>query len=444
LRLYSNMKETKNRTVTLAAIAAAAASYLSLPASAFVPSHHVPSSRPVVVVPTGNIIASSSPSPSQLSASTEESASATTADAEPAPQFNGKTILPMRVLSAGLRGHKVAAVYAVLNSSYKKKKAGGDGWEHCEHVGITRDLGDALATHLAAHGKKDVAHVRAWSFAFPQRAVMEDMASQWRAKAADAGGNAPNMDWVKDMEAKDKAKREELIRIMEETAVFDDDDEDEDMYYNGEEEGDSSPAALFVDKSADAAAARDAPPPAEEANGEEIISPFASDANLDGSSDDKPLEFNKENVDKVLDEIRPYLISDGGNVAVDGVDVETKNVYLILEGACGSCPSSTVTMQMGIERVLKENFPGLGEVVQVEDPATAEAKPTELTLEAVQEELNRIRPAIQAMGGTVEIVSVDPLGVVKLDYRGSNKVKQGLELALRDVEFCKHVEFVSQ
>jgi len=156
------------------------------------------------------------------------------------------------------------------------------------------------------------------------------------------------------------------------------------------------------------------------------------------------LEFNKENVDKVLDEIRPYLISDGGNVAVDGVDVETKNVYLILEGACGSCPSSTVTMQMGIERVLKENFPGLGEVVQVEDPATAEAKPTELTLEAVQEELNRIRPAIQAMGGTVEIVSVDPLGVVKLDYRGSNKVKQGLELALRDVEFCKHVEFVSQ
>ncbi|OEU15395.1 nitrogen-fixing NifU-like protein, partial [Fragilariopsis cylindrus CCMP1102] len=73
-----------------------------------------------------------------------------------------------------------------------------------------------------------------------------------------------------------------------------------------------------------------------------------------------------ENVDSVLDEIRPYLISDGGNVSVERVDEETKNVYLVLEGACGSCPSSTVTMQMGIERVLKENFVDLGEVLQVE------------------------------------------------------------------------------
>ncbi|KAL3929107.1 MAG: hypothetical protein SGPRY_002099, partial [Prymnesium sp.] len=59
-----------------------------------------------------------------------------------------------------------------------------------------------------------------------------------------------------------------------------------------------------------------------------------------------------DNVDKVLDEVRPYLIADGGNVAVAGVDLETRDVQLILEGACGSCPSSTVTMKMGIERVL--------------------------------------------------------------------------------------------
>ena len=42
-------------------------------------------------------------------------------------------------------------------------------------------------------------------------------------------------------------------------------------------------------------------------------------------------------MDKVLDEVRPYLIADGGNVAIDRVNEETKNVYLVLEGACGEC-----------------------------------------------------------------------------------------------------------
>ena len=81
----------------------------------------------------------------------------------------------------------------------------------------------------------------------------------------------------------------------------------------------------------------------------------------------------------------------------------------------------------------------------MEDPDLVDARPTELTLEAVQSEPNRIKPAILAMGGSVEIVSVDTeLGVVKLNFRGSNKVKQGLELAIRDVEYVKHVEFESQ
>ena len=51
------------------------------------------------------------------------------------------------------------------------------------------------------------------------------------------------------------------------------------------------------------------------------------------------LPFTVENVDKTLDEVRPYLISDGGNVKVVGVDPETFGVELQLQGACGSCPS---------------------------------------------------------------------------------------------------------
>jgi Fe-S cluster biogenesis protein NfuA len=174
---------------------------------------------------------------------------------------------------------------------------------------------------------------------------------------------------------------------------------------------------------------------------EQIISPFDQPTAY-ATSDGESLPFNKENVDTVLDEIRPYLISDGGNVSVDSVDEETKNVYLKLEGACGSCPSSTVTMQMGIERVLKENFADLGEVLQVEEEG--EEKPKELTYLAVENEVNRIKPAILAMGGLVDILEVDAIGTIKLKFRGANKVRQGLEMALLDIDFVKHIEFVTE
>ena len=127
------------------------------------------------------------------------------------------------------------------------------------------------------------------------------------------------------------------------------------------------------------------------------------------------------------------------------VDSEFGNVYLMLEGACGSCASSTVTMKMGIERVLKEKFGAkLNDVIQVDpEGSVEEGKPTELTMDAVQAEVKRLSQAINAMGGVVRVVSVDPIGVVEIEFRGPNKVRKGLELALLDVEFVKHVNFVS-
>ncbi|MCS6815721.1 MAG: NifU family protein [Cyanobacteria bacterium] len=75
------------------------------------------------------------------------------------------------------------------------------------------------------------------------------------------------------------------------------------------------------------------------------------------------LALTPENVEKVLDELRPYLMSDGGNVEL--VELDGPVVKLRLQGACGSCPSSTMTLKMGIERRLREFIPEIAEVEQV-------------------------------------------------------------------------------
>jgi Fe-S cluster biogenesis protein NfuA len=69
-------------------------------------------------------------------------------------------------------------------------------------------------------------------------------------------------------------------------------------------------------------------------------------------------------VDAALEEVRPYLMADGGDVAVVGVEAGV--VAVALQGACSSCASSSATLKMGIERQLRAVFgEQLLEVVQV-------------------------------------------------------------------------------
>ena len=75
------------------------------------------------------------------------------------------------------------------------------------------------------------------------------------------------------------------------------------------------------------------------------------------------MALTHENVEKVLDELRPFLMADGGNVEV--VEIDGPIVKVRLQGACGSCPSSTMTLKMGIERKMRESIPEVSEVVQV-------------------------------------------------------------------------------
>ena len=75
------------------------------------------------------------------------------------------------------------------------------------------------------------------------------------------------------------------------------------------------------------------------------------------------LALTEPNVEQVLDELRPYLMADGGNVEL--VELDGPIVKLRLNGACGSCPSSAMTLRMGIERRLREFIPEIAEIQQV-------------------------------------------------------------------------------
>ncbi len=71
----------------------------------------------------------------------------------------------------------------------------------------------------------------------------------------------------------------------------------------------------------------------------------------------------KAKVEEVLDKLRPMLMMDGGNIEL--VDVKDGEVFVHLVGACGMCPSSTMTLKMGVERALKEQIPTIKRVIQV-------------------------------------------------------------------------------
>ena len=71
----------------------------------------------------------------------------------------------------------------------------------------------------------------------------------------------------------------------------------------------------------------------------------------------------REKIEAALDKIRPLLQADGGDVEL--VDVNDGVVKVKLTGACMGCPMSTITLQQGIARILKEQIPEGKEVIAV-------------------------------------------------------------------------------
>jgi Fe-S cluster biogenesis protein NfuA len=85
--------------------------------------------------------------------------------------------------------------------------------------------------------------------------------------------------------------------------------------------------------------------------------PAATEATGDGP------QLNYDEVWELLDDmVRPALQGDGGDISL--IKVEDNDVHVRLTGACSTCPSSIMTMKMGVEALLREEFPQMRELVQ--------------------------------------------------------------------------------
>ncbi len=78
--------------------------------------------------------------------------------------------------------------------------------------------------------------------------------------------------------------------------------------------------------------------------------------------------FSREDVEAVLDRVRPGLAMHGGGIEL--VAIEGCDIRVVLRGACVGCPSSTQTLRQGIERTLREELAGFGDLVAEEPGAT--------------------------------------------------------------------------
>jgi Fe-S cluster biogenesis protein NfuA len=188
--------------------------------------------------------------------------------------------------------------------------------------------------------------------------------------------------------------------------------------------------------------------------GEGKANSSSSPSSPSSPSNDEPFVLTVEAAEAALDEVRPYLIADGGNVEVvevvaeEGEGNEEGKSYVVrvmLQGACGTCGSASATMAMGIERALKATFGssvsrvervansyGM-EAVEAAEKAAASA-PNSVTVDAIDGLLDGLRPAIAAYEGSVEVLSVsaDAPAVATLRYSGPDSIGVGIVMAVKD------------
>ena len=80
---------------------------------------------------------------------------------------------------------------------------------------------------------------------------------------------------------------------------------------------------------------------------------------------DTDFEAEVEKIKEVIDKIRPFLITDGGNI--EFVDYKDGNVYIKMLGACAGCELIDYTLRDGVESAVKEAVPTVREVINITD-----------------------------------------------------------------------------
>jgi len=72
----------------------------------------------------------------------------------------------------------------------------------------------------------------------------------------------------------------------------------------------------------------------------------------------------EDQLNNVLEKVRPFLQMDGGDIEL--VAVEDRNALVRLTGACHGCPSAVYTLKMGVEQAIRKEIPDFGELIQVD------------------------------------------------------------------------------
>lgn len=98
------------------------------------------------------------------------------------------------------------------------------------------------------------------------------------------------------------------------------------------------------------------------------------------------------------------------------------------QGACGTCPSSSMTMKMGLERKLKDRIPEIAEVIQTIPNAPA------LTSESVESVLDGVRPFLTVAGGKISVVAISGVGglqpSISLKMEGKSAALQSVKVEI--------------
>ncbi|KAG2483160.1 hypothetical protein HYH03_017952 [Edaphochlamys debaryana] len=268
-----------------------------------------------------------------------------------------------------------------------------------------------------------------------RKAMGEKMVEGPGAKAAAPGSDAALMGSHDSDEEEDPAvRRAKLMKAMNagDWSVVIDQQTREALGIKAEAGAEGAPAEAGAApaEGAPAAAPSSAPGPLVSADGV-VVSPFQAggaagpkEGGARGKGGRAPPALTVAAVQQALEEVRPYLLADGGDVEV--VDVTDGVVYLRLQGACSSCPSQSATMKGGIEKLIHSTF---GD--QVKDILQLDKLDPSASKERVDAALDMLRGAISGLGGSVQVVSVED-GIANIRYKGPPAIGKGVAGAIKD------------